>query len=129
VYRSRNVGLPAGADWIYTRTSRVGIMQKQSIMLVGLTMTLGSAVHAAAPLPPALLGEVFGILSYCESIDRRDEDKFEKWEKSFSKGLSEHDLDLVKKNPSYQTNFKLMQSIFRSMPADQGLELCRNAEI
>jgi hypothetical protein len=102
-------------------------MQKQSMMLMGLTMTLGSVVHAAAPLPPALLGEVFGILSYCESIDRRDEDGFEKLERSYSRGLSEHDLDLIKKNPSYRTNFSLMQSIFRSMPAGDALELCRNA--
>ena len=102
-------------------------MQKQSMILVGLTMTVGSVVHAAAPLPPALLGELYGILSYCESIDRRDEDKFEKLERSYSQGLSEHDLDLIKKNPSYRTNFNLMQSIFRSMPAGEALELCRSA--
>ena len=102
-------------------------MLKQSMMLVGFTMTVGSMVHAATPLPPAVLGEVYGILSYCESIDRRDEDKFEKLERSYSQGLSEHDLDLIKKNPSYRTNFSLMQSIFRSMPADDALDLCRSA--
>jgi hypothetical protein len=39
------------------------------MILLALTVTVGSLAHAA-PLPPALLGEVHGILSYCESVDR-----------------------------------------------------------
>lgn len=109
----------------YTRDTSGGIMQKLSMVLPVSMLAIGSAAHAA-PLPPALLGEVDGILSYCESADRRDEDKFEKMEKSFSQGISRHDLEALEKNADYRTNFSVMQSIFHSMPAADALQLCRS---
>jgi hypothetical protein len=101
-----------------------GIMQKQSMIILALTVTVGSVAHAA-PLP--LLGEVSGILSYCESVDRRDEDRFEKMERSFFQGISRHDRELLEKDPNYRANFSVMQSIFRSMPAGDALQLCKSA--
>ena len=101
-------------------------MKKQSLILLASTLVVGSLAHAA-PLPPALLGEVSGILSYCESVDRRDEDRFEKMEKSFFQGISRHDRELLEKDPNYRSNFSVMQSIFRSMPAGDALQLCKSA--
>jgi hypothetical protein len=101
-------------------------MQRQSLVLIGLMLTVGSLAHAA-PLSPALMGEVKGILSYCESIDRRNDDRFEKLEKTYSKGLSRHDLELMEKNQDFRTNFSVMQSVFRGMSPDDALQLCRNA--
>jgi hypothetical protein len=103
-----------------------GIMQKQSMILLALAVTVGSLAHAA-PLPPALLGEVHGILSYCESVDRRDEDRFEKMDKSFFQGISRHDRELIEKDPNFRANFSVMQSIFRAMPAGDALQLCKSA--
>ena len=77
-------------------------MHKQSLILLAVALTVGSFAHAAA-MPPALLGEVNGILSYCESVDGRDGDKFEKLAKSFSQGLSRKDLESLQKDPSYRT--------------------------
>jgi hypothetical protein len=101
-------------------------MKKQSLILLASTLAVGSLAHAG-PLPPALLGEVNGILSYCESVDRRDEDRFEKMEKSFAEGLSRRDLESMEKDQSYRANFSVMQSVFRSMPAGDALQLCKSA--
>ena len=102
-------------------------MQMQSMLLLGLTLTVGSLAQAAAPPTPALMGEVNGILSYCKSIDRRDEDRFEKLGRSLSQGLSRHDLESREKDQNYRTNFGVMQSVFRSMSPDDALQLCRGA--
>jgi hypothetical protein len=102
-------------------------MQRQSLVLIGLTLTVGSLAHAAAPVSPALMGEMKGIFSYCESIDRRDEDKLEKLDRSFSKGLSRHDLESMERDQNYRANFSVMQSVFRGMSPDDALQLCRNA--
>jgi hypothetical protein len=117
-------------------------MQKHFMMIMGLTLTVGSLAHAAAsspqhkdgppshagtgtPLPPQLLGQIDGILSSCKKIDPRDEDKFEKLRRTLTSGTSHSEA--LEKNPDYRTNFELMRSIFNSIPAADALRLCRDA--
>jgi hypothetical protein len=116
-------------------------MRNRFLLALGVALTVGPAAHAAAPLSPAILGEVDGILSYCSKIDPRDEDKFEKIRQSLiphhvarvraheaPHGVDrDDDRKEMEKNPSYRTNFTLMQSIFNSMPPDQALKLCKGA--
>ncbi len=103
-------------------------MKKQSMILAGLTFTVASAAHAAAPLPPALLppallGEIDGILSSCISVDPRDDDKFEKLRKSYFAGVS---AESVEKNADFRAASTLLKNIFRQMPPDAALQLCKS---
>jgi len=117
-------------------------MQKHFMMIMGLTLTVGSLAHAAtsspqhkdgppshtgsaAPLPPQLLGQIDGILSSCMKIDPRDEDKFERLGRTLTAGSGHSEA--LKKDPDYRTNFELMRSIFNSIPAADALRLCQDA--
>ena len=82
-----------------------------------------------------------GILSSCIKIDLNDAKKFESLRRSLiqdgDNGLKDHDsnkdrdlksdLESLEKDPCYRANFSLMKSVFESMPADEAMQLCREA--
>jgi hypothetical protein len=98
-------------------------MKKQSILVMGLTFTIGSLAHAAAPLPTTLLGEIDGIVSSCVALDPRDDDKFAKLRKTYFAGVS---AASVEKNPDYRAASTLLKNIFREMTPDAALQLCKS---
>jgi hypothetical protein len=129
-------------------------MHSRFLPMMTLAATLGISFTARsasppppAPLSPALIGEVDGILSYCIKIDPNDANIFESLRRSLipdgDRGLKDHDAKIdqdskkdhdvksdpesIEKDPSYQANFSMMKSIFESMPADEALRLCRGA--
>jgi hypothetical protein len=92
---------------------------------LGVSFTARSASPPRpAPLSPALIGEVDGILSSCTKIDPNDAKTFDSLRRSL---IPDGDYGSLEKDPSYQANFSLMKSVFESMPADEALRLCRGA--
>jgi hypothetical protein len=94
---------------------------------MGLAVLAGPLAHAETSLTPSLLGQVSGILSWCETIDSGNKNKFEVLERSLTPELSHRDLEMMEKNANYRAGFDLMQSIIRAMAPDVALQLCKNA--
>jgi hypothetical protein len=121
-------------------------MKKQFLIILGLTLTFGSLAHAddrkptkaipvPAPahpgtgpaLPPQVMGQLDGILSYCKKIDPRDEDKFERLRRVVMASTSNKNGEATEKNADYQASVELVQSVFRRMSASDALKLCKDA--
>jgi hypothetical protein len=102
-------------------------MRNCLLTIMGLAVLAGPLAHAETPLTPSLLGQVSGILSWCETIDSGNKNKFEVLQRSLTSELSHRDLEMMEKNANYRSGFDLMQSTIRTMAPDVALQLCKNA--
>jgi hypothetical protein len=122
-------------------------MNKHFMIIVGLTLTFGSLAHAderklptkavrvPAPshvstgpaLPPQVMGQLDGILSYCKKIDPSDQDKYERLRRLVMASTSNKNAEVTEKNADYQASVELVQSVFSRMSANDALKLCKDA--
>lgn len=117
-------------------------MKKHFMIIMGLTLTVGSLAYADTPkgakeppthlgtgatLPPQVLGQLDGILSYCKKIDPRDEDKYEKLHRLVIAGTNHRNPEETEKNKDYQASVELVRSVFSRMSASDALKLCKDA--
>jgi hypothetical protein len=119
---------------------------KHFMIIMGLTLTFGSLAHAddrkptkAVPvpapshastgptLPPQVMGQLDGILSYCKKIDPRDEDKFERLRRLVMASTSGKTSEVTEKNADYQASVELVRSVFSRMSPSDALKLCKDA--
>jgi hypothetical protein len=104
-----------------------GIMQKCSMMALGIALSFGSMARAGTPLTPQTLGMVNGILSYCADIDRPDAALYQALLQSVTGGTSDRSADAAQGSAAYRQSFDEVRDVLSKMPRSSAIALCKTS--
>jgi hypothetical protein len=101
-------------------------MKTNLLVKFGLGIALCSSAWANAPTDPATIGNIDGVLGFCQNVDPHSASDYRALRTALVGVQSDRVRDAIQSTAEYQKARQFMQFLLGSEPSDWALQKCRD---
>jgi hypothetical protein len=101
-------------------------MKTKVLLSLGLGIAMCSAAWATPPTDPGTIGNIDGVLHFCQDVDPRSASSYRALRAMLVGAQSESARDALQASAEYQQARQFMQFLLGREPADWALQKCRD---